>query len=266
VNPNPNRLKQIASEMRQAEEIKKSFRTARRRQFHMLPPTPIVAGVEFHAVYNPATNLSGDFYDFVQVSEHLIGISLGDVSGHGVEAGILMGMVKKAIQIYAKGRTSAAETLIVANNDLARELDGETFFSASYGILETQRRVFRFARAGHNPALLVNPDRDPPLMEIKPNGMVIGPDKNGTRFTAVTKEQDVDLQSGDLVFQYTDGLTEAPDQEKVEFGEPRVRDLLLKHCHLGVHEVVERIEDAVNAHIGNLDQEDDITMVAFKVE
>jgi len=265
VSPIPGRLKQMANEMRRREEMETGLKTARARQLHMLPSLPMVPGIEFHAVYSPATNLSGDFYDFIPVREGLIGISLGDVSGHGIEAGILMGMVKKAIQIHAKGRTSAAETLIIANKDLARDLGGETFFSASYGLLDTQHRVFRFARAGHSPAIVVNPDRDPALMEIKPNGMVIGPDRTGKRFAAVLKEQDLPLQQGDLVFQYTDGLTEAPDRERIEFGEDRVRDLLLKHGRSNIRDAVGAIEDAVYAHIGPSDQEDDITMVAFKV-
>jgi sigma-B regulation protein RsbU (phosphoserine phosphatase) len=265
VSHGPVRLKQMAGEMRRREEMQTGLRTARARQLHMLPAIPTVPGVEFHAVYSPATNLSGDFYDFITVGEGLIGISLGDVSGHGIEAGILMGMVKKAIQIHAKGRTSAAETLIVANKDLARDLGGETFFSASYGILDTRSRAFRFARAGHSPAILVNPDRDPPLLEVKPNGMVIGPDRTGKRFAAVLQEQEVLLQPGDLVFQYTDGVVEAPDRERIEFGEARVRDLLLKHARTDLRDAVGAVEDAVYAHIGSSDQEDDITMIAFRI-
>jgi sigma-B regulation protein RsbU (phosphoserine phosphatase) len=260
-----DRLKRLASDLKKGEEIKEGLRMARRRQLHMLPSLPVVPGVEFAAVYDLAADISGDFYDVFAVNENLIGIALGDVSGHGVEAAIIMGMAKKALQIYAKGRESAADTLVVTNADLTNDLGGGTFVSASYGILNTREHAFHFARAGHNPALLVNTTRDPPLVVIKPNGMVIGADHTGKRFAAGIEEKTVALQSGDLVFQYTDGVVEAPDQKKDPFGEPRLHALLLKCAHLCAAEALNLIEDVVLSHIGTQAHEDDITMIAFKV-
>ena len=89
------RLKQLAQELRNKNEMEKSMKMARQRQLHMLPSIPKVPGIEFHTLYEPATNVSGDFYDFIQVADHLIGIAMGDVSGHGIEAGIIMGMAKR---------------------------------------------------------------------------------------------------------------------------------------------------------------------------
>jgi sigma-B regulation protein RsbU (phosphoserine phosphatase) len=231
----------------------------------MLPALPQVPGIEFAAIYDPAASISGDFYDFIPVGENMIGVAVGDVSGHGVEAGIVTGMVRKAFQIYAKGKASATETLIAANADLAQDLDGGTFISASYGVLNTDNRTFRFARAGHNPALLTNPARSPQLTEIKPNGMVIGPDRTGKRFAAALQEQVVNLQQGDLIFQYTDGLVEAANREKKEFGQKHLHELLLKSPHLNVAELANLIEDVVQSHIGAASQEDDITIIAFRV-
>jgi sigma-B regulation protein RsbU (phosphoserine phosphatase) len=260
-----NRLKQLATELRQKTEMEKSMKTARQRQLHMLPSMPKVQGYEFKSLYLPCANVSGDFYDFITVSDHEIGIAMGDVSGHGVEAGIIMGMAKKALQIYARGLSSPKEALALTNADLGKDLDGQTFVSAAYGILDTQQHIFRFARAGNNPPFLVNPRRNPVAVEIKPNGMVIGVDKAGRTFGVVTKEESIQLCQGDLLFQYTDGLSEAPNKEKQEFGEERVKDLLVKNYHLGVSELVDLMEESVQSHIGALEQEDDITMIAVKV-
>lgn len=260
-----SRLKKLAQQIRHQEEMKKSIRTARQRQLHMLPKIPSVPGIEFKAFYLPAANVSGDFYDFIQVRDNLIGIALGDVSGHGLEAGIIMGMAKKALAIYAKGKESPKEALILTNQDLANDLDGETFLSAAYAVLDTTQKTFRLARAGHNPAYLLNPARDPVLTELKPNGMVIGVDKLGKYFPVVTKEEVVQLQSGDLIFQYTDGLTEAADKEKREFGEDKLKAMLMKYQTKSVLEITELIDEAVQQHIGTLEQEDDITMLVFKV-
>lgn len=260
-----SRLKQLATELRQKSELEKSMKTARQRQLHMLPSMPKVEGYEFKSLYLPCANVSGDFYDFIQVSEHEIGIAMGDVSGHGVEAGIIMGMAKKALQIYARGLSSPKEALALTNADLGKDLDGQTFVSAAYGILDTNAHVFRFARAGNSPPYLVNPGRTPPITEIKPNGMVIGVDKSGKTFGVVTKEESIQLCQGDLLFQYTDGLAEAPDREKREFGEDRIKDVLLKNYNHTVAELIDIMEETVQSHIGSLEQEDDITMIAFRV-
>lgn len=260
-----SRLKKLAQELKSKTEMEKSIKVARQRQIKMLPSLPKVPGIDFQALYLPATTVSGDFYDFIPVGENLIGIAMGDVSGHGIEAGIIMGMAKKALQIYAKGRASSKETMVVTNNDLSKDLDGETFVSASYGILDTAKRIFRFSRAGHNPALVVNPARTPALVEVKPNGMVIGVDKVGNRFQLVTQEQEVQLEKGDLCFQYTDGLSEAPDRENHEFGEERIKEILVKSHNLSCLDLLGLLEESVQSHIGSREQEDDITMIAFKV-
>ncbi|MCK6471442.1 MAG: serine/threonine-protein phosphatase [Planctomycetes bacterium] len=261
-----SRLKRLAQQLQSQEELKTSMKVARRRQLHMLPKLPKVPGIEFHALYMPATNVSGDFYDFIQINDKLIGIGMGDVTGHGIEAAIIMGMAKKALQIYAKDKPSPKETLCVTNEDLAKDLDGETFFSAIYGVLNPETRTFTVSRAGHNPGYLVNPKRDPVITEIKPNGMVIGVDKSGKRFPLVMQEETIQLQSGDLVFLYTDGLVEAPNKHREEFGEDRVKDLLIKYHGLPPDELVNLIEESVHSHTGaRQEEEDDLTMIAFKV-
>jgi sigma-B regulation protein RsbU (phosphoserine phosphatase) len=260
-----SRLKMLANELRQKSELEQSIKMARKRQFHMLPATPKVDGYEFRCLYVPCANVSGDFYDFIRVSDHEIGIALGDVSGHGIEAGIIMGMAKKALQIYAKGLSSPKQALALTNADLSQDLAESTFVSAAYGVLDTAARIFRFVRAGNNPPYLVNPARTPVVREVKPNGMVIGVDKSGKRFPLITQEEVIQLQPGDLFFQFTDGLVEAPDREKREFGEERLKELLLKNAGRPAAELVDLLEDSVQSHVGPVEQEDDITMVAFRV-
>jgi len=261
-----SRLKKLAYEIKQKQQIERSLETARHRQRCMLPTVPKMPGFEFHFYYSPATNVSGDFCDFIPVKEGVIGLALGDVAGHGIEAGIIMGMAKKALQIYAKDRVSPKDTLCVLNLDLAKDLDTQTFISASYGVLDAAALVFRFARAGHTPLYLVNPARTPVLTECKPNGMVIGVDKTGKHFPIVMQESVIPLQKGDLLFQYTDGVAEAPNGDGVEFGEERLKELLTKLYPAGLAEMLMQIEEAVRAHTGAREQEDDITMMVVRVQ
>jgi sigma-B regulation protein RsbU (phosphoserine phosphatase) len=260
-----SRLKMLANELKQKSELEQSMRLARKRQLRMLPNMPQVNGYEFKSLYVPCADVSGDFYDFIKVSDYEIGIALGDVSGHGIEAGIIMGMAKKALQIYAKGVSSPKQTLAVTNADLSLDLGESTFVSAAYGVLDTRERVFRFARAGNNPPYLINPARDPVVREVKPNGMVIGIDKTGKRFPLVTQEEVIHLQPGDVFFQFTDGVVEAPDKDKKEYSEARLRELLEKHAGRSVGELFDHIEESLHSHMGAVEQEDDITMIAFRV-
>ncbi len=123
----------------------------------MLPKPPSIRGFDFDCSYIPCDEVSGDFYDFIRIDETHLGISIGDVSGHGIEAAMVMGMAKKALQIFARDGCSAKEVLALANKDLGRDLLEGTFVSAAYGILDTAKRTFVFARAGNNPPFLVNP-------------------------------------------------------------------------------------------------------------
>ncbi|MCX7804655.1 MAG: serine/threonine-protein phosphatase [Planctomycetota bacterium] len=259
------RLKQLAEQLRKQSELEKSLKVARQRQLQMLPRLPSVQGFEFSSMYLPASKVSGDFYDFFKISEAEYGISMGDVSGHGVEAGIVMGMAKKAIQIYARGKSSPKEVMCLTNEDLSNDLDGETFVSASYAVLDVGRRLFRFARAGHNPPILYNPARTPNTLTIRPNGMVIGVDKSGKRFATVMQEVELELKPGDLFFQYTDGVVEASNASGEEFGEKRLLEIVTKGHSMPLRDLLAVIEETITTFAGGKEQEDDITIVAFKV-
>ncbi|HEY3318868.1 MAG TPA: PP2C family protein-serine/threonine phosphatase [Planctomycetota bacterium] len=260
-----NPLKRLANELKQKSDIEQSMKLARKCQLRMLPNLPKVDGYEFQTIYIPCANVSGDFYDFITVSDHEIGIALGDVSGHGIEAGMVMGMAKKALQIYAQGVSSPKQALAITNADIAKDLGDSTFVSAGYGVLDYRNRVFRFSRAGNNPPFLVNPARTPVVAEVKPNGMVMGMDKSGKRFPMVIQEEVIQMQSGDVFFQFTDGLVEAPNRERREFGDERLRELLLRNAARPLAQLVELIEESVQSHIGSLAQEDDITIIAFRM-
>ena len=103
--------------------------------------------------------IGGDFYDFVPLAEDKskLGIVIGDVTGHGVEAAVVMGMVKSVVKVMAKNYDSAARVIEKANSELSPDMDSTTFTTVAYGILDVARRKIRFVRAGHNPLILFNP-------------------------------------------------------------------------------------------------------------
>ncbi len=245
-------------------ELIKSIEHAGKQQREMLPDLPVMPGYEFEVLFRPMATISGDFYDFIKVSPEETGIVLGDVSGHGVEAGIVMSMVKKCLKIYGRGQSSAAETLRVTNADIFEDLTQNTFASVSYGLLNTATRRLRFARAGHTPLLLHNPARQPALSLIEPKGIVLGADK-GPVFNQTLEETELQLQSGDMLVQVTDGVLEANDRNGEEFGMERLKAAILKHGNHDAKYLVHMIELAVSEFRDACPAEDDVTIVCIRI-
>lgn len=257
-------LAEIRQEVEAQHARERSLEEARSKQLRLLPRIPEIEGYEFGCVYRPCEQVGGDFYDFLQVDERKWGIAIGDIAGHGIEAALLMGLVKKLLQVHARERESAFETLLLTNADLYPDLDEKTFVTGFYGLIDTERNVLRFARAGHNALILFNEGRTPKLQELDSKGMALGMDP-GPIFQQTIEECEIELLPGDLLIQYTDGVNEAMNAAREEFGLER---LLATVERYGMHEaeyVLYKIERALEEFQGECDQEDDITMIAAKV-
>ena len=243
-----NRLQRIARDLREKEEISRGLIEATTRQQNMLPDPPEIKGFDFATVYKPATNLSGDFYDFFMTKENNVGIVVGDVSGHGVEAGIVMGMAKTTVNIYGRMVENPVEVLKRANADLHSVLDGKTFVSLSYAVIDRKTRELTFARAGHNPPILYNPKwKTGESKRLMPPGLALGVVK-GNHFDRVIKEHKEVLEEGDCFIQYTDGVVEAPNAQKQQFGEDRLNDLIRKYGRTKMRELVAIVSQALAEH------------------
>ncbi|CAG0933569.1 partial Phosphoserine phosphatase RsbU, partial [Planctomycetaceae bacterium] len=197
------------------------LKRARTVQLSMLPKIPAIDGLDIQTHYQPCDAVGGDFYDFFSVSPWELGIVMGDVSGHGIDAALTMAMAKKSIQLNGKGRSSPRETLLVTCADLAQDLPGNSFVTVFYGVLDLRTWRLTFASAGHTPPILFNPDRTPQLQVIPTRGVVMGAAFMKAMEQSLI-EQSVQLRLGDTLFLYTDGLTEAPNPLGDQFGEPRV--------------------------------------------
>ncbi|MGE0709435.1 MAG: PP2C family protein-serine/threonine phosphatase [Planctomycetota bacterium] len=248
----------------QAAAHESSLQEARSKQLRLLPALPRIEGFEFGRVYKPCDAVGGDFYHLFPVGGDAWGVAIGDISGHGIEAALLMGLAKKLIEVHGRGVSSAAQALCLANQDIFSDLDERTFVTAFYGVLDLGKRRFRFARAGHNSLILYNPARTPPLQVIGQKGMALGVDA-GPLFEKTLEELEVTLEPGDLVFQFTDGVSETLDEEGEQFGEERLCEVIAAHGHHEVEYVLWKVERALDAFRGAAEQADDVTMIGFKV-
>lgn len=259
----PDMLRRVAGEIRRKKDLEQSLGLAKKRQRFMLPGLPEIAGYEFAATYDPAAEISGDFYDFIELGQGRIGILIADVSGHGVEAAIVMGMAKKSLSIFARTSDGAARTLARGNDDLRGDLDAETFLTAVYAVLDAEAGEMVLARAGHPLPVLFNPERRPPHRQLKPKGMVIGM-LAGADFERSLGEVTVQLVPGDLVFLYTDGLTEARSLSGEQFGVDRLLGILESNPRSTPEKILQTVRETVERFTGGREAEDDITMIAFR--
>lgn len=242
----------------------KIMKRARTVQLSMLPKMPAIEGLDLFAHYAPCEAVGGDFYDFVPVSPWEVGIVMGDVAGHGVDAALTMAVAKKTIQIHGMGRSSPRETLLVTCADLAPDLPGNSFITVFYGVLDLRDWKLRFASAGHTPPIIYNPDRSPPLQSVPAKGVVMG-----AAFVQAMEnllvEQTLQLRKGDTLFLYTDGLTEAPNVHEDQFGEPRLLRALDCAGEGDARVIVNSVITDLKQFVGEHPQQDDLTMLAVKI-
>lgn len=259
----PSILKRVAEEIRKKMDLEASLGVAKRRQRVMLPPPPSIDGYEFDSAYYPAAEISGDFYDFVELGPGRVAVLIGDVSGHGVEAAIVMGMAKKALSIFARSASGPKEALVVGNDDLCGDLDSETYLTAICAFLDAPAGRMVLARAGHPLPVLVNPKRKVPHELLKSPGMMLGMNP-GQIFANSVEELAVDLVAGDTVFLYTDGLVEARNRSLEQYGLDRLLDVLDRHAKDRPSKLLQAVRESLDEFRSGAEPEDDITMIAFR--
>ncbi len=256
----PRHIKRISERERMAKELE----IAKSVQNNLLPKTtPTIPYIEFGGICIPALEVGGDYYDFIQMPNGLIGIAIADVSGKGLPAAIYMTLTKGVLQASAENQPSPKSVLSKINQIMYRSIPRGTFISMIYAVVDTKSNKVRFARAGHNPLALFSSGNDSAKL-YTPNGLALGLD-NGDKFDATLDEMEIDLKTGDLLVFYTDGFTEAMDSQAKEFGEESLVRLIESTRHLGVGEMIERIESGVRRFTGSAPQHDDMTMVAMKI-
>ncbi|MEK7415199.1 MAG: SpoIIE family protein phosphatase [Planctomycetota bacterium] len=235
---------------------------ARHIQQLLLPPPPRQQGLSCAARFEPHHEVSGDFYDFIQLSPTRIAIVQGDVSGHGVAAGMVMAMAMQTIRMLATVESTPIEVLTAANHWLCGHMAGK-FVSVSYMTINLANGELVFARAGHTPCVLVNAAtgiRD----VLLPKGIAIGI-RDGDAFASNMEEQRRRLRPGDMLVMVTDGILEAKNREHDEFGIERMTEVIAQHALAGTDAVVNRILDAARHFQGSAKLDDDAMAMAISL-
>jgi serine phosphatase RsbU (regulator of sigma subunit) len=224
-------------------------------------------GLSATAVCIPAREVGGDYYDFLPLDDHRVGILIADVSGKGTSAALYMAQLKGLVLSLSAIHSSPRALLIAANRIIARHLDARSFITAAYAVVDVRRRTMTYARAGHTPLLHVSRGPDRRAKVLAPSGMIVGLKiDDGEIFEQLLEEQEIPLVAGDVFAFFTDGISEAMNEADDCFGEVRLARMLEDHADLPSDELRERILREVRAFVNGAPQHDDMTMVLLKIE
>lgn len=241
-------LKMIEEELNFATDI----------QTNLLPKlNPQIDGFDIAGKSIPAKEVGGDYYDFIPIDENKNVICLGDISGKGMPAAMLMANLQATLRGQALFTSSAGECLTRANKLLYRSTDLQKFATLFYGILETTESIFHFSNAGHNPPFLI--DSAKKITRLTKGGTVLG-FLEDYQF----EEDSIKLNAGDTVIIYSDGITEALNKQNEEFGEDRLLTILTENMKSTADTLIEKVFNAIKTFVNDMPQSDDITIVVIK--
>ena len=260
-----SKVRVLADKAQLADSLEQSLKIAVDRQQRLLPAkAPQLPNCDIALTYRPAQRLSGDFYDFIDMGQGRIGIAIGDVAGHGIEAGILMGMTKKVLNIRASELMDPVEAMKQTNIDVYKDLDRQTFVTAFLGMLDPTARTLTYARAGHNPPLLFNKGRTPSHRKLEAGGMMLGM-APGMLFDRAMTGETLQLEAGDVILFYTDGLEEAHNEKSELFSLDRCTPVLEHDTDRPAAYILGALVFELERFCGMLPQEDDITAICLKI-
>jgi sigma-B regulation protein RsbU (phosphoserine phosphatase) len=244
-------------------DLEHSMEQAQRRQLHLIPLDPGPDAVaDIAVVYHPLQSVSGDFLDFYSLSDNRFGVSIGDVSGHGVEAAILMGMAKMALRIRSQALGTPHEMMVLSNRDLFGEMRRSAFVTAFFALVNRETRKMTYVRMGHPPALIRRGSGDCEPLDAP--GLPFGAD-DGRRFGACVQEREVQLEPGDVILLYTDGVTEAEARGQ-QFGMERLyKALMAAPAREPAAEILKSVEGTLDRYLDGAPHRDDVTMVCLKI-
>ncbi|MFP8489251.1 PP2C family protein-serine/threonine phosphatase [Gracilimonas sp. Q87] len=246
------------------QRVKQELSIARAVQHTFLPSKiQSLPGIDMAGICIPAQETGGDYYDMISLGEERVAIAIGDVSGKGIRAAFYMTFIKGVLHSLSALILSPVELLNQLNRLFNENATRGTFISMIYGIFEAKKRTFTFARAGHNPMLLVKNDASSEW--IKPKGLGIGMAK-GDNFIQCIEEAELKLKEGDVLILYTDGITEMLDAGGRFYGEERLKELVKNIRKSSSEQIMKSIVSDVNEFKGLAKQHDDMTLVIIKAD
>ena len=250
-------VEDLVQEMRQREHIERELQVARTIQQASLPrEVPQLEGWRITPIYQPAREVGGDFYDFLELDDGRLGIVVGDATGHGVPAALVMASARSMLRAVAQGSNSPGDTLRRVNDPLATEIPPNMFVTCFYCILDPKSGSLSYANAGHDLPYVWHGGA---CEELRARGMPLGL-LPGMHY----EQKEIVLQKGESALLYTDGLVEAHNPQREMFGFPRLQTLVSEHAE-EERSLEEALLEELYSFVGEgWEQEDDITLLTLR--
>jgi serine phosphatase RsbU (regulator of sigma subunit)/predicted ester cyclase len=245
-------------EISERERIEQELRVARRIQHALLPKeVPTLEGWEISPFYRPARQVGGDFYDFLELPNEHLGLVVGDATGKGVPAALVMSSARSMLRALAQASDSSpGDVLRRANDPLVMDIPANMFVTCFYAILDPKSGRLVYANAGHDMPYL---GRSGEVEELRARGMPLGL-MPGMRY----EEKETILEADEAALFYSDGLVEAHDPKGEMFGFPRLRALVAEHAD-EERSLEEALLEELYSFVGEgWEQEDDITLLTLR--
>ncbi len=241
------------------ERLERELMLARDIQRSLLPKTnPVIPGFDIASDWRSAREVSGDFYDFLSLPHGKLGILIGDVSDKGVPAALFMALSRSLVRSGLLGANSPSEGLRRANRWIIKDTTSDMFLTLFYCVLDPLNQTLTYVNAGHNPPLVFFHGEER-CHYLDKHGIALGILDN-----AEFEEHTVSLCPGDVVLLYTDGVTDAMNDDGVPFGEERLRAVAAQDCTLPALEIIHRINAAIAEHVGDAAAYDDATLMVLR--
>lgn len=262
-------IERLIEESKERQRLASEIEIAREVQAQLFPKaSPEMRGLQVLGVCNAARMVSGDYFDFVKLSEDRLALAIGDVAGKGISGALLMASIQSMLrtQLWAVGAASPSDGPVwrfptaglvsQLNVQLYQNTTPEKYATFFFGAYDDRHALLTYTNAGHLPPVVIR-NGEPRRLDV--NGMVIG------AFPFAQYEQsEIELLSGDLVVGFTDGVTEPENEFAEEFGEPRLIELLVRNWRRPPHEIIDEVIAAVGQWTGRPELQDDMTMLVAR--
>jgi phosphoserine phosphatase RsbU/P len=243
-----------AANKSETDHLRQELTDSQEIQEALLPrELPAIPGIAVAVAWKPAEAIGGDYFDVIKFSDRHAAICVADVAGKGLPAALMMSNMQAVLKSCASEVVAPADLCSRVNSVICHNLVSHRFISGFYALIDTRLRRLSYTNAGHCPPMLV---RNGNCIRLREGGPVLGifPDR-------IYSQDEIDLEHGDCLVLYTDGVTEALNSEGEEFGEQRLQELLTLGYGLHATELRDRVMSAVNDFTGGRTQDDATLMV-----
>ncbi|MDP3024390.1 MAG: SpoIIE family protein phosphatase [candidate division Zixibacteria bacterium] len=250
---------QLYQESLEKQKIEEELLVAKQIQLGLLPKAfPKGKAFELSAYTQPAHQVGGDYYDFLERSDGSLGVAIADASGKGVPAALMVSLLHASLRAMMKNKFEPSETISNINQLISSSVSDGRFATMFYGEFNPHTRKLSYCNAGHNYPIVIRKDQK--VEFLKTGGLILGPFPEATY-----QMEEILFESEDLVFFYSDGLTENFNEKQEMFGEDRLLELLLENRKLSCEELKELIVGEVENFAHGISLYDDFTIVILKV-